>query len=937
MEGESWFDDPAGPGSFLLWGPGGRADLAAAPTESKPVLRVVADLAADWERVSGEAPRRVSAPEKGTPALLVGTQAGNPLISAWAEEGLLDLSALEGAWEAALVARVGSTLCVVGSDPRGTVFAVYRLCEAMGVSPWHWWSRTPVFLRKEVWLAPGPRFFPGPRVQYRGLFLNDEFPNLTRWVAKNWGEAFPGVARYGKEFYAKVFELLLRLGGNTLWPAMWNNAFYEDDPLNVAAAAEFGIVMGTSHQEPMTRAQKEWDRRHKSRLGSWDWRRHRNELLEFWRQGVRARKNDEVLVTIGLRGADDTEMQQGGPEEGRAMLEEIVALQRTLIGEETGRKPAETPQVWCLYKEVLDLYRRGLRVPDDVILLWPEDNWGYLRRVPTAAERKRAGGAGIYYHFDYHGGPRSYQWVHTTPLGKVWDQMTLAARYGADRLWMVNAGHLKGYELAMEYFLRLGWNPEGPALARIGSWTEAWAAREFGKAHSPAIARMLGDYGLFNGRRKPELLAPDTYSLTDYHESERVVEEYGTLAAQAREIRERVAPEAFEAYYQCVEFPITACALVHRLYAAAGRQALYAAQGRASASFWEAETKRLFTQDLELMEEYNHRFADGAWEHFMDQPHLGYVSWNDPPANSLDALDLRSPPVPPGRLPGIFWEGGGENLALDVFRRPRRWVDLFRKGQDSFEFQTEVSRPWILVSAAKGTVDADVRLWVELDWSQVPPEGVQKESLTVRMDGREFVVPLEVFHPARPRRDEGPWFVETDGVVAVDAVHWHRCRPSGEAVWEPVAEIGLFGSGVRSRGADAPPLVPGQNSAVLEYDLYCFTPGEASLDLILAPTLNCFDGRNLSWAWSWDDEPPRIVEAVPAGFDAMHHNPDWEKTVADSVRHSRTRAEISRSGPRTLKIWMVDPGVVLYRIILDLGGLRPSYLGPPESWRSRVF
>lgn len=929
MEGEPWLDDGAEPGAFLLWDKERHADVVVAVSESPSVRRVVQDLVADWERVSGQRPRLRAQPETAT--LLVATEAGNPLVARWAAEGLVDLTTLRGAWEACLVTRVGQTLCLIGSDDRGAIFGVYRLCEALGVSPWHWWSRTPVNPRAEVWLGSGPRLFPGPRVKYRGLFLNDEYPNLTRWVAEKWGEVRPGSARYGKEFYALVFELLLRLGGNTLWPAMWNNAFYEDDPANLDLAREFGVVMGTSHQEPMTRAQKEWDRRHLATLGTWDWGKHRNELVEFWRQGLENRRNAEVLVTVGLRGANDTELTLASPEDAIAQLEDILTVQRRLIAEQTGRPADQTPQVWCVYKEVLDLYRRGLRAPDDVVLLWPDDNWANLRRLPTPEERQRPGGAGIYYHFDYHGGPRSYQWVHSTPLGKVWDQMALAAQYGADRFWMVNVGHLKGYELATEYFLRLGWNPEGHTGSNIEAWTTAWAAREFGPETARTIAGLLGDYGRFNGRRKPELLAPDTYSLVNYLESERVVAEYDALEVLSKSTRERVDPRAWEAYDQTVGFPIAACALVNRLYAAAGRHQHYLGQGRASAPRWAAETRRLFAEDLALMDFYNHTFAAGAWNHFMDQAHLGYVSWNDPPTNSLDAIALSEGAVPEGRLPGFASEGDAPWLGFDGYRRPRRWIDLFRKGTHPFRFEVKTSQPWIVTSSVAGIVDADLRLWVEIDWSQAPV-GTTSERLTIKTEAGSRDWEIHIVHPKTPARNE-PRFVETDGVLALEAHHFHRMESPGAGRWEHLTEVGPFGAGMRAWApTDARP-TPGKDAAVLEYDTSVFSSGPVVLDVVMAPSLNAFDGRGLRWAWSWDEGPPREVEAVSSEFDAMHHNPEWEKAVADGVRHSRAQTSGPGPGHHTLKLWMVDPGVVIHRIIVDFGGLRPSYLGPPESWR----
>ncbi len=313
------------------------------------------------------------------------------------------------------------------------------------------------------------------------------------------------MANYNHEFYSRVFELILRLKGNYLWPAMWNNAFNEDDSLNARLADEYGIVMGTSHQEPMIRAQKEWDRRYKSTLGSWNYLKHGDTLRQFWREGIRRNKAYESIITLGLRGADDTEMAPGGPDANRSLLEEIVNVQRGIIADEINKDVTRVPQVWCLYKEVLDYYKAGMRVPDDVTLLWAEDNWGNVRRLPTKDELNRSGGAGIYYHFDYHGGPRSYQWINSNPIPKIWDQMSLAKQYGADRIWIVNAGHLKGYEFPVEFFLNLAWYPDSLTNDNLQEYTRMWSAEQFGETYSAEIAGIISGYSKYNGRRKPEL------------------------------------------------------------------------------------------------------------------------------------------------------------------------------------------------------------------------------------------------------------------------------------------------------------------------------------------------------------------------------------------------------------------------------------------------
>ena len=504
---------------------------------------------------------------------------------------------ITGKWETFIIQIVKNpfkgvkkALVIAGSDKRGTIYGIYELSRQIGVSPWYWWADVPVIKKESLFVKPFTYFDGPPSVKYRGIFLNDEAPDLTNWIRAKYGLVVQsdnppvpqGVANYGREFYTKLFELMLRLKANYLWPAMWNNAFNEDDPENPRLADEYGIVMGNSHQEPMLRAQKEWDRRYRRTIGNWNYAKYPDTLESFWREGIRRNSKYESIITIGLRGADDTPMSPEGPEANMKLLEKIVNVQRNIIAEEINPDVTKVPQLWCLYKEVQEYYNAGMRVPDDVTLLWAEDNWGNIRRLPGTEERKRSGGAGIYYHFDYHGGPRSYQWVNTNPIPKIWDQMSLAKQHEADRIWIVNVGHFKGYELPMEYFLDLAWNTGRLTNENIREYTRHWAAREFGEEYSVEIAEIVSLYTKYNGRRKPELLAPDTYSLVNYNEAEEVVNDFKKITERAEKIFNKLPSEKQDAFYQLVLFPVKASAIVNELYLAAGKNNLYAGQGRSS-------------------------------------------------------------------------------------------------------------------------------------------------------------------------------------------------------------------------------------------------------------------------------------------------------------------------------------------------------------------
>jgi hypothetical protein len=923
------------------------------------VIRAANDLKADIARVTGIEAAVVSDEKSiGKLVIIVGTVGRNRVIDSLIKSGKIDASRISGKWESFFLQVVpnplpgiASALVIAGSDKRGTIYAIYDLSEQIGVSPWYWWADVPIRHQNTLFVKPGIYQQGEPSVKYRGIFLNDESPDLTGWVREKFGTVpvstsppIPAdVASYGSKFYSRLFELILRLKGNYLWPAMWNNAFNEDDPENPGLADEYGIVMGTSHQEPMLRAQKEWDRRYKKKLGSWNYHKHPEVLQEFWREGIRRNKNYESILTIGLRGADDTPMIPGGTvPQSMALLEQIVSVQRTMIAEEINPDVTRVPQLWCLYKEVQEYYKEGLRVPDDVTLLWADDNWGNIRRLPTEAERKRSGGAGIYYHFDYVGGPRNYKWINTNPLPKIWEQMSQAKEYGADRIWIVNVGHFKGLEIPIEYFMHLGWNTKQWTNQNINEYTRLWAAREFGDTYAREIAGIVSAYAKFNGRRKPELLDPTTYSLTNYLEAEKMAAEYERIAAKAESIFRELPENARDAFYELVLFPAKACAQINALYVAAGKNALYARQERASANDFADRVEALFKADADLMDYFNHKLAGGRWNHFMDQVHIGYSMWNDPPQNIMPKITRVQ--LPESAAMGVAveasesaWPGASGEPALPRFDRwgaERHYIDVFNKGRSSFLFNASSSTPWIVLSTTKGTVTKDRRLWVSIDWRKAP-RGSASGYITVTKDGNERIrVKVNLLNSEPVKLSDG--FYEGDGIVSMDAEHYTRNVPAGQARWERIEDYGRTLSAMSIMPMTAPSVLPPKDSPILEYRMYLHDSGNVAVLSTITPTLNFVPDRGLRYAISFDDQQPQIVEILPKDFDARNGNKEWEESVKDSCRIVRSSHMLPGAGWHTLKVWMVDPGVVLQKIVVDLGGLKPSYLGPPESRRAIV-
>jgi hypothetical protein len=928
-------------GSFTLVSGGATPVIQVDDQDWPGVIRAVSDLRSDFARVTGVTPGLVhEATAIGPKAIIIGTIGKSRLVDELIREKRVEVASIAGKWEATLIEvvkqpaqGVESALVIIGSDKRGTIYGIYNLSEQMGVSPWFWWADVPVPHREALFVKAGPHVQGPPAVKYRGIFLNDEAPALAGWAREKFGG-------FNHSFYTNVFELLLRLKANYLWPAMWDNSFATDDPLNARLADEYGIVMGTSHHEPMMRAWKEWVRAGNG-PHTWDYSKNDAKLRVFWAEGLRRTRDYEKVITLGMRGDGDEPMSET---ESVSLLERIVADQRKMIGELILPDLSRVPQSWALYKEVQGYYERGMRVPDDVTLLWCDDNWGNLRRLPTPAERGRPGGAGIYYHFDYVGGPRNYKWLNTVPLPKVWEQMNLAYHHEATRLWIVNVGDLKPMEIPMEFFLTFAWNPERWTQNDLDTYLRLWATREFGPRHAAEIADLVARYTKYNGRRKPELLEPDTFSLLNYGEADRVVAEWQALRERAEAISAQLLPEARDAFFELVLHPIKACDIVNELYVAAAKNRLYASQGRASANDFAAKARELFQADANLTAYFHRSLANGKWNQMMSQTHIGYTNWQEPPVNLMPAV--REIVLPSAGSLGVAVEGSAaaypgtdESPVLpefDTFNQPRHFIDVFNRGGSPVEFQAAASAPWIVLSAMHGTVTKEQRLWVSIDWSQAP---VGSTSGSVKVTGtvpEPVVVQIKLFNPPSTLRRELRGFIETGRHLAIEAAHYTARHDTPAARWELLPDHGRTGSAMTVFPVTAPSASPPLDSPYLEYALYLFSTGRVEVALQLSPALNYAPERAVRIGVSFDNATPQILTVVPKGYVAGDGNRDWEESVKDSIRTVKSNHLLAGPGPHTLRVWMVDPGVALQRVLVDAGGLRLSYLGPPESFHSRV-
>jgi Glycosyl hydrolase family 115/Gylcosyl hydrolase family 115 C-terminal domain len=926
--GGSYVSAKNGKGYFALSVTGKSAPLYISGSDYPGVIRALKDLQKDITTVTKAAPSLYTdKTPAGKEIILVGTIGKSLLIDGLIKQKKLNVTGIAGKWETFLLQVVRNplpgvdrALVIAGSDKRATIYGIYDLSVQIGVSPWNWWADVPIKEQKTLYIIPG-RYSDGePAIKYRGIFINDEAPAFSGWTR----EKFGGV---NHKVYEKMFELILRLKGNYLWPAMWGNAFNDDDKLDPVLADEYGIVMGTSHHEPMDRAQQEWKR---YGTGAWNYETNSTVLKDFWKKGIENMGNKETIVTVGMRGDGDMPMTEGS---NIALLEKIVSDQRSILAETTGKDVTQIPQMWALYKEVQDYYDKGMRVPDDVTLLLCDDNWGNIRKLPKLSDPYRKGGYGIYYHFDYVGGPRNYKWLNTNPLPKVWEQMHLAYEYGAKQVWVVNVGDLKPMEFPISFFLDYAWSPKKWPADRLEEYTRLWAQQQFGPTYAKEIAGILSKYTKYNGRRKPELLDQNTYSLVNYREFETMVADYNKLRDEAEALNKKIPAACKDAYYQLVLHPVQACSNLNELYFAAAKNSLYAKQGRAATNDMAEKVKDLYAKDAEISNYYNKILAGGKWDHMMDQTHIGYTYWQEPRVNKMP--DVTQIDLPEAGAMGVAIEGSAQwwpkeqsDAVLPEFSaypNSTHYVEVFNRGRSPFEYAVQTA-PWVKVSPQSGKIDKEQRLWVSIDWSKAPV-GIQHFPIIITSAGGDKVTIQAIVNNNRMPVKMAPGHAETNGYVSIEAEHYSKAVNTDKVQWGHLPDYGRTSSGMTPFPVTSKSQSPGGNSPHLEYVVNLIDTGAVKVEAYISPTIDFTNTQGLHYAVSFDDEQPQVIN-----INADKSEAAWNKDVSDNIKILISKHHISKPVKHILKFWMVDPGVVLQKIVLNLGGEKPSYLGPPESF-----
>lgn len=939
------------PGAFCITANGKSASIYVSPEDWPGVVRAVKDLSEDICRVSGVKAEVVESHLFGMRSIIVGTVGKSSLIDRLISEKKLDVSSIEGQWESFLIQVIDNNLVVAGSDKRGTIYGIYDISEKIGVSPWYWWADVPARKSSSLYVKAGRYVQPSPKVKYRGIFINDEWPSFGGWTSTKFGG-------FNSKMYVHLFELLLRLKANYFWPAMWDTAFNEDDPQNPFMADMYGIIMGTSHHEPMMRAHKEYTRR-KAEIGPWDYASNKENIDKFFREGLARNKNYDNIITIGMRGDGDVAMGKGNDKENMKVLQEVIDGQRKIIREVYGKDPAEVPQLWAIFTEVQRYYDKGFTVPDDVLLLFCDNNWGYIRRVGPLKEKKRKGGMGLYYHIDMNGGPWNDRWINTTTIPKLREQFSLAYQTGIDDLWIVNVGDLKPKELPIDFIMRYAWNPNGISADNTQAYTEQWAAQNFGDDCAEEIADMLSKYSKYNLWRKPEVQTPGIFTVVNYHEVDEVDKLWKNIEEKAERMRKRIPKDMQDAYYQLVYYPVVASSGIAQLYNFVTRNHLYAAQGRPLANEYAKRAEELYERDKRLTCYYNDTLADGKWSRMMSDIHINYTQWSMPEKATLPTLK-KVIPLDVAKL-GVSVEGNEKtdkdgDLVLpmfDVLMDQTFYIDLFNRGKGKLEFIVTTSQPWIKVDKMKGSFSLEERLFVSIDWKAIK-EGKYEGKVSVSDGVSSIPILIHAIKREVPQV-EGRYFGNFSGnEFSIPADGYHRNVPGEKVKWTLIPDLG------RDKSCMGIPEITNSVANLkmaprLEYQVLLADTGEVTLCIGILPTQDIYPERGLRLGIGLDDET-RILDARQGLYDIFQEYtkenlaqsptlkpvPPVDKSIRltgygqylrnevfDNLRWLTVRLDVKYVGIHTLKVFMIDPEVVLERIVVNPNNLYPSYFGAP--------
>ncbi len=887
------------------------------------------------------------------PQILVGTVGSSSLIDGLAAEGKVDVTVLQGKREVyalQLITLDGvSKLVVMGTETIATLYGLYHISKHIGVSPWVYWADVKPAKKKEVVFDESINFVSKqPSIKFRGFFMNDEWPALGNFVMNTFGD-------FNEFFYEKVFDLLLRLKGNYFWPAMWSASLPLDgseDPLAIIKlGTDLGITIGQSHHEPLMRASEEWDKvkSDENNVGygkDWNYYTNKEGLYRYWEDGVERDKDFKHMITIGMRGERDTMMlgENSTIQENVELLRERITDQKKIISE---KGCDHMPKMLALYKEVEGFYYGGNGVKglrewdglDDTILLLSDDNFANVRTLPTEDLRNREAGWGLYYHFDYHGGPISYEWVNSTPLPKVWEQVSMAYDYGIRDLWIVNVGDIRPDELPLSYFMALAYDFEAMGTAHPNEtdrFLVDWVEEQFGayikeEDTKVAIADILREYARIHGMRRPEAMNPQVYHVSHFNETRKMIDRCEALIAKADSIKEAIPEESKDSFYGLVYFPAVAGMNLQLMSLYAAWNQWYAKEGVAAANIYAEKVKAAIDKDEALTRYYHEDMANGKWDGMMLSKHACFVTWNEegwhfPETTEVEPKEIAKMLVHAQGTENFVSQG---KVTLPEFTNvgaEHYTIEIAAGGSENFAY-TVTAPDWVRVTPSQGTVTEEV---VTLD---VSIDAKESQTGMISVEGAGTTVTVVVNYSVVENLPKGT-FVERDGIIAMEAEHFSKKEAFGDHDYEKLDAYGKTLSSMKIYPTIGNFDEIGKAPS-MTYSVYVKEAGEYTLHTITAPSNNLEDGRTMRYA-------AKVGEDIQVGDTILAENfnigggpwtpGSWSLGVLNNS-HVGITTHTLQKGYNEITIYGVEAGVVIQKLVLHRGDLPESYLGPDESPR----
>lgn len=929
-------------------------------TKDAAVVKTAAELlASDIQKVTGQSPAVTgtgAAAGNSQLAVIAGTIGSSCWIDSMVESGKIDVSSIRGEWERYAVRLVDNpckgvkkAIVIAGSDRRGTAYGLMSISREIGVSPWYWWLDAPIASRKQIFLSVKDFDSKSPSVKYRGIFINDEDWGLLRWAKNNFEKELGNI---GPRTYDKVCELILRLQANMLAPAMHeaSTAFYQI-PENKEIADRYAVIITTSHCEPLLlNTASEWFKEY----GEWNYNSNREKVDSVLKARVTEASPYENVYTLALRGLHDRAMSGNDDLDARKnTMQEALLNQRKILEEVLGKKAEDIPQAFTPYKEVLDVFNRGLELPEDVTIVWPDDNYGYMKRLSSPKEQLRPGRSGVYYHSSYLGRPHDYLWMNTTSPTVMYEELRKAYDSTADRFWLLNSGDIKSCEFAVDFFLSMAYDIDSFNYERAASYRAEWLSEMLGEEHYSEFLSIFDEFYHQSFIRKPEFMGwgyqwatdkhgnernTDTdFSFANYREADRRLDSYRKIASVATALMDAL-PESHKAcFYQAVYYPVKACELMNRMVLSGQKNRWYSIQHRAATDILARTATECYDSLRTITDGYNH-LLDGKWDHVMtmgqgfaasyfkkpvlrtttlaERPEMGIMVENEGSLNGISSYHL---------LP-----------AFNTYHRCSYYIDIFNKGKGELSWKATADKGWIHLGKSSGRTATEERIEVSVDWDSVPAGEKVAGTITVEdISGAMEQVLVSVFNPSSPSREEiAGMYVQHNGYISIDAAGYHRKRENDVIKIIDIPNLGVENAAIQL----GDPKEPKQNTRrrdvpLVEYDFYTFEQGSVDVYTYVLPTfvLNADRGYAGHEATNIETQYGVCIDEGPVmnpSTSSIEYAQIWYESCLKNCRVNKTTLHINEPGKHTLKVLCGDAGTVLQKIVIDFGGLKRSYTGP---------